>query len=248
MDTKNMRALLINVLLGIAIIAAAFAAIGGGWSIAKYTGFLPLKKAKKALVIDETPITIEQVKAIGQLVTATYYDEAVSIVRKARSRENRNEDWVYALERVPEDEATAADVKGTFQNLGHLVLVQKMHVRIGVDFAELTPDALEIDEEQKSVSVKLPALKRLDTIMNPSDTEVFFQEGDNWDLDDLKKAVKPAETEMLDKMAADQALFDKARQGAREVVAQLFRAAGYENVTVTFASTQNPVLPAPPVE
>ena len=65
--TKNMRALLINVLLGISVIAAVFAAIGGGWSLAKYTGFLPLRKAKKALVIDQTPITVEHVKAIGEL-------------------------------------------------------------------------------------------------------------------------------------------------------------------------------------
>ena len=33
--TKNMRAILINVLLGLATVAAVFVAIGGGWSIAK---------------------------------------------------------------------------------------------------------------------------------------------------------------------------------------------------------------------
>lgn len=243
--TKNMRALLINVLLGIAVIAAVFAAIGGGWSLAKYTGFLPLRKAKKALVIDQTPITVEHVKAIGELVTATYYDEAVSIVRKSESKIDGT--WVPAIERVSEDEVNEKTT-WTFKNLGHLVLVQTMHGRIGVDFAELEDDGLVVDEAAKSVRVTLPAPKCLDIIMNPSDTEVFLEVGKNWDFDDLKTAMKPAREEMEAKMAADRALFDKASQGVEEVVTQLFRAAGYEDVTVTFASSPEPVLELPPVE
>ena len=245
MDTKNMRALLINVLLGIAVIAAVVAAIGGGWSLVKYTGFLPFRKAKKALVIDQTPITVENVKAIGELVTATYYDEAVSIVRKSESKIDGN--WVPAIERVSEAEANASGT-WTFRNLGHLVLVQTMHGRIGVDFSELKDNDLVIDEAAKSVKVTLPAPKCLEVIMNPSDTEVFLEVGKNWEFDDLKIAMKPAQEEMEAKMAADQALFEKASQGVEEVVTQLFRAAGYEDVTVTFKAAPAPALELPPVE
>ena len=70
--TQAMKALLVNVLLALATAAAVFIAIGGGWAVAKYTGILPLKKTKKALTIDNTPITVEQVKAIGELVTASF--------------------------------------------------------------------------------------------------------------------------------------------------------------------------------
>lgn len=243
--TKNMRALLIDVLLGIAVIIAVFAAIGGGWYLVKSTGLLPFKKAKRVLVIEETPITIEHVKAIGELVTATYYDEAVSIVRKSKTYQNGA--WETTIERVTEEEA---DQNNTFnfKNLGFLVLVQKLHARIGVDFAELADTDLLIDEAAKSVHVTLPALKCLDAIMNPSDTEVFEESGKEWDFEDFKEALTPAKEEMDARMSADQALFDRARAGAQEVVTQLFRAAGYENVTVEFKSLENPKIELPPVQ
>lgn len=244
--TKNMRALLINVLLGIAVIAAVFAAIGGGWSLAKSTGLLPFRKAKRVLVIDETPITIEHVKAIGELVTATYYDEAVTIVRKSKSLVDGQ--WVTAIERVSEEESKMPSNVFNFRNLGQLVLVQKMHARIGVDFAELDEGNLIIDEDTKSVDVTLPALKCLDFIMNPSDTEVFLENGKEWDFEDLKVAMEPAAMEMNAKLVEEKALFNRARAGAQEVLTQLFKAAGYENVTVSFESLQNPEIQLPPLD
>ena len=247
--TKNMRALLINVLLGIAVIAAIFAVVVGGWSLAKYTGVLPFRKAKKVVVIDQTPITIEHVKAIGELVTATYYDEAVAIIRKSQSKINGN--WITTIEKVTEEEMDDNGNGFTFKNLGSLILVQKIHARIGVDFALLKPEDLVIDEARKSVKITLPDVKRLDTIMNPSDTEVFDEtsKGKEWTFDDLKVALEPALQEMEAKLDADQALFDRARSSAQEVVTQLFQAAGYENVTVAFKqSAKDSEIPLPPVQ
>lgn len=286
--TKNMRALLINVLLGVAIVAAVFAAIGGGWSIAKYTGFLPFKKAKKALVIEQTPITVENVKAIGELMTATWYDEMVVIVQKFSEgdsvvvRRVMEEDQIVEVENVEEVEKVEEVVEveenkeeeneevdngkkkkknkdkkkdknkeqeqeqskeqskeqkkeqNTPQvrtsNPDELVIIQKVHGRIGINLKNMEPDALQFLEDG-TVRITLPALECLDLIMNPTDTEVFEEKG-NWDLDDLKKAIAPAEEEMKAKMMKDKSLFETARKSAADVVAQLFRAAGYENVEV----------------
>ncbi len=281
--TKNMRALLINVLLGMAIVAAVFAAIGGGWSIAKSTGILPFKKAKKALVIEQTPITVENVKAIGELMTATWYDEMVVIVQKFSEgdsvvvRRVMEEDQIVEVENVEEVEKVEEVVEveenkeeeneevdngkkkknkdkkkdknkeqeqeqskeqkkeqNTPQvrtsNPDELVIIQKVHGRIGINLKNMEPDALQFLEDG-TVRITLPALECLDLIMNPTDTEVFEEKG-NWDLDDLKKAIAPAEEEMKAKMMKDKSLFETARKSAADVVAQLFRAAGYENVEV----------------
>lgn len=242
--TKNMRALLINVLLGIAIVAAVFAAIGGGWSLAKYTGILPLKKAKKALVIDKTPITVEHIKAIGELVTATWYDEQVIIVQKLQY----DKDSTF-VKRVKEGEVVKV-IKTKKKNntseiityeeaakvLGELVIIQDAHGRIGINMAKLKPENLVFPKKEgMPVQITLPALECLDFIMNPTDTEVF-SESNGWDLNDLKKAMAPTALAMKTKMQNDSSLFVTAHKSAQEVVTQLFRAAGYENVQVKFES------------
>ena len=237
MDTKNMRALLINVLLGLAVIAAVFAAIGGGWSIAQYTGILPLKKAKKAVVIDETPITVENVKAIGELVTANYYDEAVSLMGKVIVKETLDEgkgifkkgkkDTTYTVIRTLQ-ESELKDFKDP-----RLILIQTVHARIGSDLSQLDDNALKITEATKTVDITIPDVQCLDFIANPSDTEVFDENG-YWNLDELKKAMAPTKQELWDKMISNAKLFDSARQGVQEVLTQLFQAAGYKTVTVHF--------------
>ena len=256
--TKNMRALLINVLLGVAILAVVFATIGGGWSLAKYTGILPLKKAKKALVIDKTPITVEHIKAIGELVTATWYDEQVIIVQKLQY----DKDSTF-VKRVKEGEVVKVikeaikkknntTEKFTYEEaakvLGKLVIIQDAHGRIGINLAKLKPEDLIFPKKDgMPVQIKLPALECLDFIMNPTDTEIF-SESEGWNLDDLKKALAPAELEMKAKMKKDESLFNAARKGAQEVVTQLFRAAGYENVQVLFESDEIKNLEIPSVE
>ncbi len=255
-STKNMRALLINVLLGVAILAVVFATIGGGWSLAKYTGILPLKKAKKALVIDKTPITVEHIKAIGELVTATWYDEQVIIVQKLQY----DKDSVL-VRRVKEGEVVKRTVVKEIKNkkskttettiteepmevLGQLVIIQDAHGRIGINMAKLKPENLVFSKKEgMPVQITLPALECLDFIMNPTDTEVF-SESNGWDLNDLKKAMAPTALAMKTKMQNDSSLFVTAHKSAQEVVTQLFRAAGYENVQVLFESDEVLNLPA----
>ena len=245
--TKNMRAILINVLLGLATVAAVFVAIGGGWSIAKYTGILPLKKAKKALVIEKTPISIENVRAIGELVTANYYDETVSIMGKVWDRipggsSEGKDTTVLRVRKLEEKEQNTDSKKGN-----ELVLIQTVHARIGVDLSELKENDLKVSEADKSVELFLPDVKCLDFITNPSNTEIFSEKG-TWTLEDLKVAMIPASEEMRAKMNDETRLFDTARQGVEEVVTQLFQAAGYQTVKVIFNQSNTQALQLPPVE
>ena len=245
--TKNMRAILVNVLLGLATVAAVFVAIGGGWSIAKYTGILPLKKAKKALVIEKTPISIENVRAIGELVTANYYDETVSIMGKVWDRipggsSQGKDTTVLRIRKLLEKEQNPDSKKGN-----ELVLIQTVHARIGIDLSGLKEESLKVSEADKSVELSLPDVQCLDFITNPSNTEVFSEKGART-LDDLKEAMIPATEEMRAKMNANTRLFDTARQGVEEVMTQLFQAAGYETVKIRFDRSVSPALPLPPAE
>ena len=238
--TQTLKALLINVLLVLAIVAAVFAAIGGGWSIAKYTGLLPLKKAKKALTIDETPVSVETVKAIGELATASYYDETVVIakqtwVKMPKGSSRGRDTTVMRIIRIPEDKA---------EGKNELVIVQQAHARIGIDFNKLGKDDIHIDKTGKSVEITLPKLECLDFIMNPTDTEVFSEDG-TWKLDDLKQVMQPAREEIEAKMNKDKTLFANARKGAEEVVTQLLEALGYTDIRIKHQPDGQLKLPEP---
>ena len=125
-----------------------------------------------------------------------------------------------------------------------LVIVQKAHARIGVDFNEMGENDLVIDKTGESVEITLPALKCLDFIMNPSDTEVFSENG-TWNLDDLKAVMSPAREEIEAKMNEDKDLFANARKGAEEVVTQLLETLGYTNVVVRHKPDGPVKLPSP---
>jgi len=223
--TQNIKALLVNMLLILSMVAILTAIIVGGWGLAKYTGILPLKKAHHSLTIDETPITVEDVKAIGELVTATYYDEIVVIV----------------------DQSEVTGIPNSWGRKNELVLVQKAHARIGIDLADLKPDDVVTDRSKKAVKVTLPDVKCLDFIMNPTDTDVF-SESEGWKLDMLKTAMAPAREQLGRRMNGDTELWEKARSGAKEITAQILRSAGFEEVKVEFASDRKTDIPLPPVE
>ena len=193
---------------------------------------------------------MEHIKAIGELVTATWYDEQVIIVQKLQydkdsilvKRVKEGEVVKKTVVKVTNNKTTTTEVK--LDVLGNLVIIQDAHGRIGINMAKMKPENLVFPKKDgMPVQIKLPALECLDFIMNPTDTEVF-SESDGWNLNDLKKAMAPTELAMKTKMQNDKSLFDTARKSAQEVVTQLFRAAGYENVQVLFESDEVLNLPA----
>jgi len=224
--TQSIKAVLVNLLLILATMAILFAIIAGGWAFAKYTGIFSFRKGKQPLVIENTPITVEHVKAIGELVTASYYDEMV-VITKLKSLGDPN-------------------VKSWDQN-DELVVIQKAHARIGIDLARLGEEDIKINEDN-SIEITLPDVECLDFIINPTDIDIFSVD-DGWEYEHMKKALVPARKEVESKMNRDESLYQKARETAREVVAQFLRSAGYEIVTVNFkGGGQKPVLKLPPVE
>ena len=177
-------------------------------------------------------------------MTATWYDEQVIIVQKLQY----DKDSTF-VKRVKEGEVVKV-IKTKKKNntseiityeeaakvLGELVIIQDAHGRIGINMAKLKPENLVFPKKEgMPVQITLPALECLDFIMNPTDTEVF-SESNGWDLNDLKKAMAPTALAMKTKMQNDSSLFVTAHKSAQEVVTQLFRAAGYENVQVKFES------------
>jgi hypothetical protein len=170
----------------------------------------------KKVEIDRTPVVIQQIKSLAQLVTVTAYTEvtADSTMRSTLGERLR-------------------DVFNPFSvqvNMNRqLVIVGNVVVHAGVNLDKLNPQQVFIRGD--SISLQLPPAEILDVILNPSGTDIFVEEG-TWN----NEAVTAVKARIRDKAVSelkDRGVLYQADERAREVLLQFFRAAGFKQVTIT---------------
>lgn len=171
----------------------------------------------KPVVIDETPILIKQVRAIGELITAVASNEVVlqSVLP------TRGSGFVNSVNKfAPVDILPSADKR--------LVLIGKGKVFVGTDFTKITDNGVVVTGD--TVKVLLPKATVLDAVMNPSDFETFVETG-TWSNEEVIALKAKARQQMIDKAIAGN-IFTTANNKAKAVIEQFFLAAGYEVVLV----------------
>jgi hypothetical protein len=169
----------------------------------------------KKVEIDQTPIVIQQIKPLAQLVTVTAYTEvAADSTRKTTVGERLGELFnPFSME---------VHAKRS------LIIVGNAVVHAGVDLQQLTPQQLYISRD--SVHLQLPPAEILDVIVNPSGTDIFLEEG-KWD----NTAVATLKNEIRRKAVAEvvsRGILLQAEERASEVLQNFFIAAGYKKVVI----------------
>ena len=167
---------------------------------------------KQALTIQDTPVIITKIRALGELTTACYYDEMV-------------------LSRTKENAFSSSALGSLAEGLGkdvddHLVLIAKGTVRAGLDLMDMTEEDIRFVGD--TAWIRLPAPQYLDVIVNPSDFEVFAETG-RWTHEEVTGLLETARTRLL--MGADHyGLKSKAYAGAMDAVTELLAASGYTHI------------------
>jgi Protein of unknown function (DUF4230) len=197
-----------RILLYIAILIMAY------WVLGKLD-ILPslgsLFKPKRVL-IDNTPVLVEEVKKLSQLVTITAFDEVVVQESKTNMRLINSPGTMIPL-----------------QTTGKLVLIGRGKVMAGINLAKLT--AADCFVKGDSVSMRLPAAEVLNTIMNPSDFETFAETG-TWTPEDVTAVKLKAKDKMIAR-ALQQQILSKAAAKSQQVVERFLRLLGFNRVHVT---------------
>jgi hypothetical protein len=172
----------------------------------------------KEVVIDQTPLVIQQIRPLAQLATITAYTEVAADTTAPTSAGDRLKDIFNPF---------SLQVATTRK----LVVVGKITVHAGVNLQKLRPEAIYANGD--SVSIQLPPAEILDVILNPSGTEVFVEEG-RWE----NVAVSNLKTTLQNKAVADlksRGVLFQAEERAREVLTAFFLAAGYRKVNIVKA-------------
>lgn len=172
--------------------------------------FKNIFQAKKT-AIDNTPIVITQMKSIAQLMTISSYDEVV----------------------VDSTKKTLLQLPGLInqpiipQN-SSLVIIAQGQIIAGIDLSEIQQKDVYVRDD--SVAIKLPPPKILDVIVNPSQYEIFIEEG-GWLPDEVSNLKVKAKQIMIDRFLNNGTLA-KANQQAAMIMENFLRTSGFKKVTL----------------
>jgi hypothetical protein len=202
------------------IILVAAIVVAGIWLLQRINVLPTLREIflPKPVLIDETPVLIKEIRSIGQLITATLYDEVVvdSIEITKGSRFVRTFNAIVPFRILP-----SADKQ--------IVLIARGKVLAGTDLNLLTDSSLKISGD--TVWLQLPGTKILDAIINPSGYEIFVENG-NWSPQAVTAVKLKAREKMIDH-AFEQNIIDKASIKTKAVMEDFLHAAGFKVILLS---------------
>ena len=154
----------------------------------------------------QTTLTVEEIKKISELKTASYYEEMLLEKRDT--------------------------TKGFLHKNKHLLAVLvKGNLKVGFDLSQISEDDISIGDDQ-SIVITLPEAKVTDIITNPSDRTIVYGEKDkHFTENDINELTNQAKTVLVNN-AREEGIFEKATEQGKKEMANLLKAMGYEKVTV----------------
>lgn len=164
---------------------------------------------KRTLKIDKTVNVVDEVQKIGEFSTACYYEEVV--VKNTKSSEINNSYW-------------GSLVKADFQD--QLVVIARGKVKAGFDLTKLGKDDLVVRHD--TISVNLPPVEVFDVIVNPSDYEVYVEDG-TWSHDEVAQLTASGKDQILQD-AKNFNILQKAEENGLVKLKELFVALGFNEV------------------
>lgn len=189
------------------------------WLLKKVDIFPSLENVfrAKAVVIDETPVILKDIKSIGQLITYTSYDEVVADTTIF----TRGSAFVNAFNSIsPIPFLPSADKQ--------LVLIGKGKVLAGTDLSLLTANS--ITSKGDTVSIILPKAAIIETIVNPSDFEVFIERGSL--TSEEITLVKLKVRRKLEARALQQNIIAKADARSKMILKNFMTSMGYKKLVI----------------
>lgn len=175
----------------------------------------------KKVMIDQTPVLLQEIKPLAQLVTLSAYDE---IVADSTQRTTIGERITSILNPFKFDVNTEKK----------LIVIGKAMTHVGIDLQKMTTKNIQVVND--SIHIDLPPAEILDVIVNPSGTEVFLEQG-NWD-DAAVEALKSHIQSIAVEHVKSKGLLQQSEAKARQVFTNFFLAAGFKKVTIDFKDTQ----------
>ncbi len=227
-----MKVKIITTLIVVLILAALY----GLWK----SGLL--KSYERVSVVEDTPNIVEAVEQIQELCTEYYYDEVMvkdSVVKTGMKAAVANTvntvvestgnffSNIFGSKKDESAAASADNSKKTVSNLDkELVVIVKVTCRVGWDLGEIVEnDGMQVCGD--TLFIDLPKAKFLETIANPTDINIFVEDGE-WPFPtELQNMIRHAKN-VVEQRAINDSIFAKADASGRKILTNLFSTMGFK--------------------
>ncbi len=208
----------------LAFAGCAFAMWKAGWFGSK----------ARVSVIEETPNIVEAVEQIQELCTEYYYDEVMvkdSVVKTGGSATVTNAvnsvgNWFSNM--FTGDDKDKQENKSQIMSKleKELVVIVKVTCRVGYDLKEIVDNnGMQVCGD--TLFIDLPEAKFLETIANPTDINIFVEDG-SWKFpEELQGAIRHAKGIVEQRAIAD-SIIEKADVSGRKILTSLFSTMGFK--------------------
>ncbi len=167
----------------------------------------------KPVLIENTPLIVESIKDLKEIITITSNDEVV-IYKQVINEGTLLGNIINNGPINPNDKRLGLILKGTLQ--------------AGIDLSKLQEKDIILNKD--SVLISLPPTTILSSIINPSDTEIALEQG-KWSLAEVNAAKVDGREKMVEK-AIDKGILTKAETRARVVVENFLRSIGFKKISI----------------
>lgn len=162
---------------------------------------------QEELKIDHTASVVEEIRKISEFTSACYYEE-------------------YVIQDTKEASGNA--LLKMVKSKPEVVILSKGKVRAGVDLGKITPEDIKVSND--TLRINLPQPEIFDVIVNPSDYEIFSENGD-WSHDEISRIIQKGK-ENLQQHALDEGIIGKAGETGKKKLESLFQTLGYKVVEI----------------
>lgn len=201
----------------ITIVVVLVVLVAGYWAILQ-TGWLG--KTEKQLTIDQTANVVTEIKKISEFTSACFYEEIVLKDAKASETvKGKAVNTVVGLFQKDKSKAVAKD---------ELIIVANGKVRAGFNLSKLTDEDVVINDSV--LTVNLPKAEIFDVIVNPSDFDIYIEEG-KWSHEQVVVVENKAKAK-IEADAKKEDILKKATESGVKKLTELFRSFGYKDVVV----------------
>lgn len=173
----------------------------------KFPNIIGIFKPKPA-VIAETPILINEIKAISELFSVCYYDEIV-------------------IDSTVTDKSTFLG-KETLSTR-KLVYIVTGRVYAGFDLSKIDNKTFTVQDSILHLSLEKPGI--LDVVINPSDFTTFVENG-RWSFEEAT-ALKMKAKEKITQRAIDKGIIENCKINGIKALKAFYSCLGFKDVVIT---------------
>lgn len=177
------------------------------------------KPAKEELTIDETANVVTEIRKISEFTSACYYKDIILTEKKASESISGKVVNSFSKKEKP-----------LMEDL--LVIIASGNVRAGFDLSKI--DTSDIVVKDSCLEVTLPKAEILDVVVNPSDFDIFIEDG-KWNHQQVTK-VEDRAISKIKKDAINDGLLEKASNLGVAKLTELFKTFGYDQVIIKVRS------------